>query len=132
MASASTLSSGGTFVYIVLGVIVAAIIGMVIIRNRPLPTPLGAAALAQCLTEKKVKFYGAFWCEHCKRQKELFGGAASQLPYIECYVGNKQSQECNAVGVESYPTWVNAAGKKITGEQSFEQLAEFSGCEFKK
>lgn len=28
---------------------------------------------AKCLSEKGVKFYGAFWCSHCANQKAMFG-----------------------------------------------------------
>jgi len=27
---------------------------------------------AQCLTDKGVKMYGAYWCPHCQAQKALF------------------------------------------------------------
>lgn len=122
--------SSNVFVYIVLGLIVLSIIALAYVRSRPKATPAGAAALAQCLTEKGVKFYGASWCPHCKDQKELFGGAVSQLPYVECAAGNGQSELCTKAGVEGYPTWINAKGEKLTGVQSFEQLADFSGCPF--
>ena len=27
-------------------------------------------ALASCLADKGVKFFGAFWCSHCQKQKQ--------------------------------------------------------------
>lgn len=106
-----------------------AIIGLAVLRSRPAPAPAGAVALAECLTQKGVKFYGAVWCSHCKAQKELFGGAASKLPYIECDNGaGGQTNECTKEGIDSYPTWINASNERLSGEQSFQALADFSGC----
>ncbi|OGH63518.1 MAG: hypothetical protein A2848_00155 [Candidatus Magasanikbacteria bacterium RIFCSPHIGHO2_01_FULL_50_8] len=119
------------FLYGIIGLIVVVIGALAFVRSRPKQTPPGAQQLAQCLVDKGVAFYGASWCSHCKSQKELFGGAAATLPYIECAIGNGQSQECTDAGVESYPTWVNAKKEKLLGEQSFAALAEFSGCELK-
>ena len=39
---------------------------------------------AKCLTEKGFKEYGAYWCPHCARQKELFGDDISNVNYFEC------------------------------------------------
>ncbi len=122
--------SNNSFVYVVLGLIVVSIVVLAYVRTRPKPTPPGADALAQCLADKGVKFYGASWCSHCKEQKEMFGGAESKLTYIECAVGQGQSQICTKAGIVSYPTWVNAQGEKQLGALSFKQLADFSGCPF--
>lgn len=67
-------------------------------------------ALAKRLQENNVKMYGAYWCPHCSRQKELFGAEAwSYIEYVECggpkgykYQGPKL---CNAKAAEGYPTW---------------------------
>lgn len=85
---------------------------------------------AQCLKDKGVKFYGAFWCPHCQAQKKLFGRSAKFLPYIECSTADGQNQlkSCTDVGVKSYPTWMFPDGTTTTGEQTFAQLAEKSGC----
>jgi thiol-disulfide isomerase/thioredoxin len=124
--------SGNLFLYGVLGLIIFSIGALIFIANKPKPTPQGALALAQCLSEKGTKFYGASWCSHCKSQKELFGGAAGKLPYVECAIGNEQAKVCADAGIEGYPTWVNAKGEKVSGEQSFEALATFSGCVLEK
>ncbi len=124
--------SGNLFLYGVLGLIIFSIGVLIFIANRPKPTPPGALELAQCLTEKGTKFYGASWCSHCKIQKELFGGAAEKLPYIECGVGGGQAKVCEDAGVKGYPTWINAKGERISGEQGFEALATFSGCVIEK
>lgn len=89
-------------------------------------------AFAQCLTDKGVKFYGAYWCPHCAKQKKMFGSRAmAEIDYIECALpGNPQAQtqECKDAGIKNYPTWEYPDGSRRTGEQSFEDLAEGSGC----
>ncbi|NEQ82372.1 MAG: hypothetical protein F6K26_19620 [Moorea sp. SIO2I5] len=43
-------------------------------------------ALAEHLEKLEVKMYGAFWCDHCNQQKEMFAqGAWSQVNYIQCW-----------------------------------------------
>lgn len=88
------------------------------------------SALATCLNESGSKFYGAFWCSHCNNQKALFGEAKELLPYIECSEADGKSQTpiCKANNINSYPTWVFADGTQVGGEQSFDSLAERSGC----
>ena len=62
---------------------------------------------AQCINQKKVKFYGAFWCPHCQAQKTAFGAAAELLPYVECSNADRsQNSTCSDAKIESYPTWV--------------------------
>lgn len=87
-------------------------------------------ALAQCLKDKGVVFYGAFWCPHCKKQKELFADAVPALPYVECSTpdGNDQTQICKDKGIHSYPTWKFPDGGELTGEQQLATLAASSSC----
>ncbi len=87
-------------------------------------------ALAQCLTDKGFKLYGASWCSHCQEQKEMFGEAATLLPYVECSTpdGNDQTEECNAAGIELYPTWGFPDGKLAPGVMTLQDLAKTSGC----
>jgi hypothetical protein len=87
-------------------------------------------ALAQCLTEKGAKFYGAFWCPHCQAQKQMFGNSAKLLPYVECSEADKKTQThvCIENQIQSYPTWILADGTRITGEQQPAVLAEKTGC----
>ena len=86
--------------------------------------------LAQCIKDKGVVFYGAFWCPHCQATKRLFGNSARLLPYFECSTpdGQSQVQECKDKGVSSYPTWIRPDGKTLTGEHTLQELSEFSGC----
>lgn len=90
-------------------------------------------ALAQCLTDKGFKLYGAFWCPHCKTQKEMFGSAVGLLNYIECSTpdGNSQTEVCNKAGIESYPTWELPDGTKVPGTKTLEELIQLSSCPVK-
>ena len=62
---------------------------------------------AKCIADSGAKFYGAFWCSHCKDQKDLFGDSAQYLPYVECSTpdGNNQLPVCADEGIKIYPTW---------------------------
>ena len=82
--------------------------------------------LAQCLTEKGVKMYGASRCPHCKSQKEMFGTSFSKIDYVEC---TTDQVKCNIAGIKGYPTRTYQ-GQKFEGEQTFQQLAQISGCEY--
>jgi uncharacterized membrane protein/glutaredoxin len=84
--------------------------------------------LANHLSETGAKFYGAFWCPHCRDQKELFGSSVHRLPYIECSPGGQgtpQASVCDAAGVKSYPTWI-INGTRYVGTQSLDELARYS------
>ena len=87
-------------------------------------------ALAQCLTEKGAKFYGAFWCPHCQAQKKMFGNSAKLLPYVECSQpnGKERTQICIDKNIVNYPTWEFADSSRLTGEREPKELAEKTGC----
>lgn len=82
-------------------------------------------AFAECLAQKGTMMYGAYWCPHCEAQKKLFGDAFKSVPYVEC---TQKADECNAKGVTGYPTWIFADGSKVEGEQTFNALAQKTGC----
>ena len=96
------------------------------------PTPRRFDELAKCLTEKKVKMWGAYWCPHCQNQKKEFGDSWEFVTYTECSLpgGSGQTKECNEAGIEGYPTWEFEDGERMSGEVPLETLAEKSGCEF--
>jgi thiol-disulfide isomerase/thioredoxin len=92
---------------------------------------------AQCLADKGVKFYGAFWCPHCQEQKKLFGKSVKKLPYVECSTpdGAGQLQVCKDLKIEGYPTWILPSGERLVPgqngfsvEKSIGILAEKSQC----
>jgi thiol-disulfide isomerase/thioredoxin len=87
--------------------------------------------LAQCLKDSGAVFYGAFWCPHCMRQKELFGKeAVAALAYVECSTpdGKSQTSACKEKKIESYPTWEFKDGSRLTGEVSLSELAKKTSC----
>lgn len=97
----------------------------------PITTTSGAAeiGLANHLKQVGAKMYGAFWCSHCRRQKQLFGQEAfQQIDYIECDPrGKKPKPEiCEAAKLEGFPTW-KIKGESVSGTQSLEALAAMSG-----
>lgn len=85
---------------------------------------------AKCLTESGAKMYGAYWCPHCKSQKEMFGSSFQYINYIECAPGGDDADPmaCQAAGISGYPTWI-INGQKYPGSKSLEQLSELSGCQ---
>ncbi len=119
----------------IIGFIIAIIVilgGVVIINNKTQApvSNIDLSSLVQCLKEKKVTFYGAFWCPHCQATKRMFGSSAKNLPYVECSTadGNSQTQICKDKGISSYPTWEFADGLRLTGERGVSDLAQASGC----
>lgn len=112
---------------IVIGVIVAAVVGLFVWNAM---TPGQYDDFAACLEEKGAKFYGAFWCSACDQQKQLFGKSEKKLPYVECSPNNRQGQlpVCVDADIQGYPTWEFADGERQTGVLDFETLAERTGC----
>ena len=85
---------------------------------------------AQCLTDKGVKMYGAWWCPHCTKQKALFEGGFGKVTYVECSLPNRaMNQLCKDEKIEGYPTWEFSDGTRRSGEISLEDLAKRSACE---
>lgn len=90
---------------------------------------------AQCLGEKGAKFYGAFWCPHCQKQKSMFGKSAKLLPYTECSTpdGKSQLPVCKELGITTYPTWYFASSTSsnpdiVTGTIELNELSERTSC----
>lgn len=113
--------------YIILFSLIAVFIGLFVWYKA---VPGRYDKLADCLTEKGAKFYGAFWCPHCQTQKQVFGKSASRLPYIECSTPDSkgQLQVCIDAKISTYPTWVFADGTVEVGEKSPQELAEKTSC----
>ncbi|MBT7102524.1 hypothetical protein HN935_03365 [archaeon] len=83
---------------------------------------------ASCLGESGATMYGTEWCHVCRSQKDLFGDSFDFVNYVDC---DRQRDVCLAALVGGYPTWV-IGGESYPGFQSFEKLAELSGCELTK
>ena len=110
----------------------ASIIDLDALLATPVFTPEQLTGLANCLTEKGVRFFGTAECPACTRQKELFGPATEFLPYTECSPNVATEQElamCEEAGVRSVPDWRFPGQEPITGVQSIERIAELSGCQ---
>ena len=62
-------------------------------------------------------------------QASLFGAEAANLKTVICSEDKNvaQSEECEALGIEGYPTWI-VNGEQLRGVQTLETLAEKSGC----
>lgn len=90
-----------------------------------------AIELAKALQAKGITMYGAYWCPHCSRQKELFGAEAwSQMNYVECSpkgYGFQGAKACK--DVDGYPTFRDKTGKimNVSGERPLEFLAQLVG-----
>ena len=93
---------------------------------------------AKCLTEKGVQMYGSVTCATCAKQRKLFGDSMQYVSEIECNprYPHPQTERCVAKKIDHTPTWIlentdQSEIKRMTsGLQSFEALAEFSGCQF--
>ena len=87
-------------------------------------------AFATCLTESGAKIYGAYWCPHCKDQKEDFGGSWDKINYIECSLPNRGgvTEVCKQAGITGYPTWEFADGSRQSRRLPFQKLGSITGC----
>lgn len=81
---------------------------------------------AQCLAEKKLTMYGAYWCSHCQNEKKAFGDSFKYVPYVEC---TQETKKCLDAGITGYPTWIDSAGQKYSGEQGLSGLSKIGGCQ---
>eukprot|EP00586_Coscinodiscus_wailesii_P017601 CAMPEP_0172502044 /NCGR_PEP_ID=MMETSP1066-20121228/155904_1 /TAXON_ID=671091 /ORGANISM="Coscinodiscus wailesii, Strain CCMP2513" /LENGTH=242 /DNA_ID=CAMNT_0013277147 /DNA_START=142 /DNA_END=867 /DNA_ORIENTATION=+ len=89
-----------------------------------------AVSLAEYLRKSDATMYGAFWCPHCQRQREMFGREAwDRIPYVECDPRgvNADAPLCVSRGVDGFPTWRFGDGRTVSGEMSLERLARASG-----
>ena len=86
-------------------------------------------SFAKCLSERGAVMYGAFWCSHCKQEKDLFGDSFQFINYVECDKNgeNANPSECVEKDIIGYPTWI-IDGIKQEGFQSLEQLSKYSNC----
>ena len=90
--------------------------------------------LANCLVEKNVKEYGAFWFPTCATQLKMFWSSYDifkDTVYVECDARgeNPQSQLCLDKNVQKYPDWEFSDGTRLVGVQDPSILAEKAGCE---
>lgn len=82
-------------------------------------------SFAQCLHDKGVTMYGAYYCSHCKDQKSEFGSSFQYVSYVEC---TQEIAKCQEKKIAGFPTWIFPDGKRIEGKVSLEELSRMSGC----
>jgi hypothetical protein len=124
----------------VIGLLVLITIATVVVRSGPGGTTVADGTydtFAQCLKDKGLTFYGAFWCPHCQAQKKMFGSSSKLLPYVECSTAdaNGQLQVCKDQNIAGYPTWKMPDGTIIPNDTplpgagvTLETLSAKSGC----
>lgn len=115
------------YILLIFGVTVVIIVAaMVALSNMSTPPSNSKIDIfAQCLTQKGVTMYGAYWCPHCQAQKKLFGESFKYVKYVECTQNVKLCQEKK---IDGYPAWTFKDGSRLSGELSFEKLAEKTSC----
>ena len=106
--------------------IIVSTVGAAFFLTRPPKETKTYDQFAQCLAEKKLTMYGAYWCPHCQNEKNLFGSSIQYVPYVEC---TQETKKCLDAGIEGYPTWIDASGQKYSGEQGLLGLSKISGCQ---
>jgi len=118
-----------TLAWCIIALAIVAVIAFFATRKQNV-SPSKLDLFAQCIKNSGANFYGAFWCPHCKDQKELFGTSVQYLPYVECSTpdGNGQTQICKDKNIQGYPTWVFADGSTQSGEIQLDALAQKTGC----
>jgi len=89
-------------------------------------------AFAQCLNDRGVKMYGAWWCPHCQDQKAKFGASFKHVNYVECGVPGDTSvrtQVCKDDNIVHYPTWqFPPTGERVEQVFELDALSERTGC----
>lgn len=109
---------------------VSAILALFIFISNIPPPAHKYDAFAKCIANSGATFYGAFWCPHCRDQKNMFGTGAQYLPYVECSTpdGASEFQSCKDRGVKGYPTWVFKDGSRLTGTTPLNVLSQKTAC----
>jgi len=108
---------------VLLIVVIAVIIAAVVLIFWP-QAAVSSETFGQCLTRQGVVMYGVDTCSNCEDQKALFGNDFQHVQYVNCEF---QKNLCQNKGIRMYPVWTNNTDM-LAGIQSFQSLAEFSGC----
>ncbi|MDJ0849836.1 MAG: thioredoxin family protein [Myxococcota bacterium] len=93
-------------------------------------------ALARCLSERGVVYYGSATCSACRAQKQEFGDAFAAVTEVECHPHSEDNdtQRCLARGIQVTPTWlIERSGEEVgrlEGARPPDELAAFSGCPY--
>ena len=90
------------------------------------------------MSDKGIVMYGSFTCAACRKQRKEFGASFDLIKEIECHPRGENSQTdlCLKKDISKTPTWMlekeGNEVKRLVGYQSFESLAELSGCKFQE
>lgn len=90
-------------------------------------------SVADCLTRKDARLYGASWCHWCHVQLGLFGPDAAKVPYTDCMPEGTfdMRPECEKAGLvlgDPLPVWHFKDGSRLVGIRSLHILALVAGC----
>ncbi len=121
------LLNHGIVLIVVIGVLHVAQAGLLVRPEDP-----RMKALAEQLSARGAKFYGASWCPNCQTQKDLFGRSAERLPYVECSPNGRNGAvafACVSANVTAYPTWI-IRGRPYPEVLQPEQLARRVGFDW--
>jgi len=99
--------------------------GLYLATKKPSGTVGNLDNYAKCLTEKGMTMYGAYWCQHCKNIKKLFGDSFKYVQYVECTV---ETKTCTDKGVNGYPTFIFSDGSRLEGEITLSDFANKTSC----
>lgn len=80
---------------------------------------------AQCLTNKWAIMFGQVTCQHCQKQKAMFGESFAKITYVEC---TKEFERCGKELKWSVPAWKFKDGTLLEGLQELSVLAEKTQC----
>lgn len=102
------------------------------------------SAFTSCISSFGIQEYGAYWCPNCARVKLTLGDAWKNLNYVECdpkcvtdAAGKlpdfcngfaSQTEQCLALGVDKYPTWIKGDEILYAGTD-LQKIADISGCQ---
>ena len=112
-------------------VIVLGGIALVFVNYKENPLVTDKNKIIQCIKNSGSEFYGAFWCPHCGRQKELLGNRKNNYNYIECSTRDAKdtTQTCKDEKIENYPTWKFKNDPRVCrGVVPIRILANITGC----
>lgn len=111
---------------LIAAVLVVVIVAVFLLIGSPGPND----DFAKCVSASGAQMYGAWWCPHCKDQKDMFGSSFKYINYVECSTpdGNSQTPVCISANISTYPTWQLKNGTRFTGVQTFDQLSSYTGC----
>ena len=98
-------------------------------------------SLTDCLIEKNVHLYSAWWCMPCLQQEQTLEkelgeewGYFKENIVVQCYEESKISlvQQCEDKKIEFFPAWEfpNRNPNWEYGVQSLEKIAKLAGCEY--